>query len=38
LQALALERETVEDIVDYVMPDEEGMGKVDKLFMHFINI
>jgi hypothetical protein len=28
LQALALEREVVEEIVDYVKPDEKGMEKV----------
>lgn len=29
LQAIALEKDQVEDIVDYVNPDEEGITKVN---------
>ena len=32
LQALALEREQVEAVPDYVLPDDEGMKRVNNLF------
>jgi len=35
LQALALDRDTVEDVADYVVPDEEGMEKFAPLIKEF---
>jgi len=34
LQALALERDTVDETPDYVVPDLEGMDKVSSTFIH----
>ncbi len=34
LQAMALEREHVEPVIDYVVPDEEGMQRFDPILDH----
>jgi len=37
LQALALEREVEEEVIDYLIPDEEGMKRYEDLYEHFVS-